>query len=109
MTEIQLKNIVERLKSSEKDTNTDGDETMVKNGVTISKFSLEALGLGPDVDDHIKAKIQSRFTQWWTGDDSVFPTKNGSSKILTKFVDHPYSYELLPEYENGEKKLPCLC
>ena len=38
MTEIQLKNIVERLKSSEKDTNTDGDETMVKNGVTISKF-----------------------------------------------------------------------
>ncbi len=29
MTEIQLKNIVERLNSSEKDTNTDGDETMV--------------------------------------------------------------------------------
>jgi hypothetical protein len=47
MTEIQLKNIVERLKSSEKDTNTDGDETMVKDGVTISKFSFEALGLGP--------------------------------------------------------------
>jgi hypothetical protein len=40
MTEIQLKNIVERLKSSEKDTNTDGDETMVKDGVTISKFSF---------------------------------------------------------------------
>ncbi len=98
MTEIQLKNIVERLKSSEKDTNTDGDETMVKNGVTISKFSFETLGLGPDVDDHIKAKIQSRFTQW-TGDDSVFPAKNGSPKILTKFVNHPYSYELLPEYE----------
>ncbi len=46
--EIELKNIVERLKSSGKDTNTDGDETMVKNGVTISKFSFEALGLGPD-------------------------------------------------------------
>jgi hypothetical protein len=92
MTEIQLKNIVERLKSSEKDTRTDGDETMVKNGVTISKFSFEALGLGPDVDDH----------------DSVFPTKNGSPKILTKFVDHPCSCELLPEYENGEKKLPCV-
>jgi hypothetical protein len=28
--------------------------------------------------------------------------------MLTKFVDHPYSYELLPEYENGEKKLPCV-
>ncbi len=35
-----------------------------------------------------------------------FPTKNGSPKILTKFVEHPYSYELLPEYERGEKKLP---
>jgi hypothetical protein len=44
MTEIQLKNIVERLKSNEKETNTDGDETMVKNGVTITKFSFEALG-----------------------------------------------------------------
>ncbi len=54
-----------------------------------------------DVDDHIKAKIQSRFIQW-TGDDSVFPNKNGSQKILTKFVDHPYSHE------NGEKKLPCV-
>ncbi len=107
MTEIQLKNIVERLKSDEKDTKTDGDETMVKSGVNISKFSFEALGLGSDVDDHIKSKIYSRFVQW-TGDDSVFPTKNGSPKILTKFVDHPYSYELLPEYENGEKKLPCV-
>jgi hypothetical protein len=37
----------------------------------------------------------------------VFPTKNGSPKILTKFVNHPYSYELLPEYERGEKKMPC--
>ncbi len=92
MTEIQLKNIVERLKSDEKETKTDGDETMVKNGVIISKFSFEALGLGSDVDDHIKSKIYSRFKQW-TGDDSVFPTKNGSPKILTKFIDHPYSYE----------------
>jgi len=107
MTEIQLKNIVERLKSDEKETKTDGDETMVKNGIIISKFSFEALGLGSDVDDHIKSKIHSRFVQW-TGDDSVFPTKNGSPKILTKFVNHPYSYELLPEYENGEKKLPCV-
>jgi hypothetical protein len=107
MTEIQFKNIVERLKSDEKETKTDGDETMVKNGVIISKFSFEALELGSDVDDHIKSEIYSRFAQW-TGDDSVFPTKNGSPKILTKFVDHPYSYELLPEYENGEKKLPCV-
>ena len=45
MTEIQLKNIVDRLQSEKKDTKTDGDETMVHNGVVISKFSCEALGL----------------------------------------------------------------
>ncbi len=58
MTEIQLKNIVERLKSDEKETKSD-DETMVKNGVIISKFSFEALGFS-DVDDRIKSKIHSR-------------------------------------------------
>ncbi len=100
MTEIQLKNIVERLQSEEKDTKTDGDETMSKEGITISKFSFEALGLGPDVKNSIKSKIRARFKQW-TGEDSIFPTKNGSPKILTKFVEHPYSYELLPEYEKG--------
>jgi hypothetical protein len=107
MTEIQLKNIVERLQGEEKDTKTktDGDETMTKEGITISKFSFEALGLGPNVEDSIKSKIWARFKQW-SGDDSVFPTKNGSPKILTKFVEHPYPNELLPEYEKGEKKLP---
>ena len=49
MTEIQLKNIVDRLQSEKKDTKTDGDETMVRNGVVISKFSCEALGLGEHV------------------------------------------------------------
>ena len=107
MTEIQLKNIVDRLQSEKKDTKTDGDETMVHNGVVISKFSCEALGLGEHVTDAIKNKIHKRFKQW-AGDDSVFPTKNGSPKILTKFANQPYSYELLPEYERGEKKLPCV-
>ncbi len=103
MTEIQLKNIVDRLQSEKKDTKTDGDETMVHNGVVISTFSCEALGLGEHVTDIIKNKIYKRFKQW-AGDNSVFPTKNGSPKILTKFVNQPYSYELLPEYERGEKK-----
>jgi hypothetical protein len=39
MTEIQLKSIVERLKSDEKETKTDGDETMVKN-VSSLVYSL---------------------------------------------------------------------
>ncbi len=60
MTEIQLKNIVERLQSEDKDTKTDGDETMTKEGITISKFSFEALGLEPDVKDSIKSKIRAR-------------------------------------------------
>ena len=107
MTEIQLKNIVERLQMEEKDTKTDGDETMVKDGVVISKFSREALGLGDDVDPQLRQRIYD-YVSKWIGDDSVFPTKNGSPKILTKFVEHPYSYELLPEYERGEKKLPCV-
>jgi hypothetical protein len=67
MTEIQLKNIVERLQSEENDTKTDGDETMIKNGVTISKFSFEALGLGPDVNEHIKSKMTElcwSYTRW---------------------------------------------
>ena len=80
---------------------------MVHNGVVISKFSFEALVLGEHVTDTIKHKIYKRFNQW-SGDDSVFPTKNGSPKILTKFLNQPYSYELLPEYERGEKKLPCV-
>ena len=40
------------------------------------------------------------------GGDSVFPTRNGCPKVLAKYVDNPYSYELLPEYESGEKSLP---
>jgi hypothetical protein len=40
MTEIQLKNIVDRLQSEKKDTKTDGDETMVYwipgNGTAIA-------------------------------------------------------------------------
>ncbi len=106
MTEIQLKNIVGRLQSEERDTKTDGDETMVKNGVTISKFSFEALGLGPEVNEHIKFKIHARFMQW-AGDDSVFPTRNGSPKILTKFMEHPYSYELLPELGRQDVHRSC--
>jgi hypothetical protein len=40
------------------------------------------------------------------GQDGVFPTKNGAPKIMTKFINNPYSYELLDEYKNDTKKLP---
>jgi hypothetical protein len=105
MTEIQLKNIVDRL-GKESTTGTDGDEFTIKDGIKVSKFSKEAMEIGFDVGEELKRKVFDQFTSY-VGEDSVFPTKNGSPKILTKFVNRPYTYDLLPEYERGEKKMPC--
>ena len=104
MTEIQLKNIVDRM-GKESTTGTDGDEFTIKDGIKVSKFSKEAMEIGFDVGKELKRYVYDQFTSY-VGEDSVFPTKNGSPKILTKFVNHPYTYELLPEYERGEKKMP---
>ncbi len=49
MTEIQLKRIVDR---TAKEQQSDGDETMTKNGETISKFSKEAMNIGDEVYEH---------------------------------------------------------
>jgi hypothetical protein len=49
MTEIQLRRIVDRVALNKSDAVTDGDETMIKNGVTISKFSKESIHLGDSV------------------------------------------------------------
>ncbi len=48
MTEIQLKNIVERL-GKDTVTGTDGDEFTIKDGIRISKFSKEAMEIGFDM------------------------------------------------------------
>ena len=45
MTEIQLRRIVDR---TAKEQQSDGDETMTKNGKVISKFSKEAMNIGED-------------------------------------------------------------
>jgi hypothetical protein len=103
MTEIQLKNIVDRM-GADPDTKTDGDETTIKDGVRISKLSKEAMEVGRDVKESLKLKVFRVFHK--NAGDDAFPTRNGSPKLLTKFIDHPYSYELLPEYERGERKLP---
>ncbi len=42
MTEKQLKNIVDRM-GKESTTGTDGDEFTIKDGITASKFSKEAM------------------------------------------------------------------
>ncbi len=100
MTEIQLRRIVDRTAKEQQAHQSDGDETMTKNGQTISKFSKEAMNIGDEVHEHeviLLCKVYLVYDKW-VGNDSVFPLSNGAPKIMTKFKDKPYSYELLPEY-----------
>ena len=113
MTEIQLRRIVDRNAQEGSEQQSDGDERMVKDGENISKFSKEAMTLGDDVYAHTgKAPIILRkvyaLYDYYVGEDRVFPVKNGAPRILTKYKDIPYSYELQPEYAAGNKKFPCV-
>ena len=107
MSEIQLRRIVDRLAKTTSTQETDGDELMQKNGKTVSKFSKEAIHLGDEVGETIKGYIFKNFDKY-KGFSSVFPPRNGAPRIMTKFAKVPYSYELLPEYEKGERHLPCV-
>jgi hypothetical protein len=109
MTEIQLRRIVDRTAKEQQAYQSDGDETMTKNGKKISKFSKEAMNIGEDALEHevVLRKVYLVYDKW-VGNDSVFSLSNGAPKIMTKFKDNPYSYELLPEYLHGEKKFHCV-
>ncbi len=76
MTEIQLRRIVDR---TAKEQQSDGDETMTKNGKTISKFSKEAMNIGDDALEHevILRKVYLVYDKW-VSNDSVFPLSNGA-------------------------------
>jgi hypothetical protein len=97
MTEIQLRRIVDRTAKEQQAHQSDGDETMTKDGKMISKFSKEAMNIGEEAMEHevILRKVYLVYDKW-VGNDSVFPVSNGAPKIMTKFKDTPYSYELLP-------------
>jgi hypothetical protein len=41
-----------------------------------------------------------------TSTKGTMQSSERAPKIMTKFKDKPYSYELLPEYANGSKKFP---
>jgi hypothetical protein len=102
MTEIQLRRIVERTAKEEAGQLSDGDEVMVKDGVRISKFSKQAMGLGKDVyaeegDAPLILKKVFLVYDKYVGQDSFFPLKNVAPRIMTKYKDKPYSYELQPE------------
>jgi hypothetical protein len=105
MSEIQLRRIVDKMAMESSEQGTDGNEVMVKDGKTFSKFSKDALEIGEDVGAFILDKVRKIF-DLNKGDDAVFRTRNGAPKIMTKFKDKPYSYELFPEYANGSKKFP---
>jgi hypothetical protein len=105
MSEIQLRGIVDKMAREASSQGTDGDEVMTRNGVVISKFSKDALEIGEAVGAVILDKVRKVFDLNW-GEDAVFRARNGAPKIMTKFKDKPYSYQLLPEYANGSKKFP---
>ena len=110
MMEIQVRRIVDRLSlhDSEEEQATDGDEVMVKDGHTTSKFSKGAMHIECVHDDEnwkILTRINAVYDRY-VGPESVFPLKNGAAPIMTKFKDNPYSYELLPEYADGLKAMP---
>ncbi len=113
MTELQLRRIVNRTSQEDGKQLSDGDETMIKDGVSISKFSKEVMGLGKDVYEEevvapiILKKIYILYDKY-VGKDSVFPVSNGAPKIMTKYKDRPYTYELQPEYAVGEKNFTCV-
>jgi hypothetical protein len=116
MSEIQLRRIlVDRTAQEASEQQSDGDErmAMVKDEEDISKFSKEAMTLGDDVYEVNKAaqitlkKVYLLYDKY-AGEDKVFPIKNGAPKIMTKYKDVPYTYELQPEYAAGNKKFPCV-
>jgi hypothetical protein len=63
MTEIQLKNIVDR-KGKESTTGTDGEEFTIKDGIKVSKFSKEAMEIGFDVGEELKRHVFDQFTSY---------------------------------------------
>ena len=105
MSEIQIRNIIDRLDSEETEQGTDGFETMVKDGVLISKFSRLAMSLGPKVCADLRETLSILYNTY-AGQDKVFPEKNGPPKILNQYKDKPYEYELRDEYKNGSLPLP---
>ncbi len=67
MTEIQLRRIVDRTAKEQQSQQSDGDETMTKNGKSISKFSKEAMNIGEDALEHevVLGKVLSCTISGW--------------------------------------------
>ena len=75
----------------------DLDMTTTKDGKRISKFSLEAMTIGEEVDKSL-TKLFHEFNSDYVGMNSVFPLKSGAPKTLTAFRERPFRFELRDEH-----------
>ena len=98
MTEIQLQAILDTQGDPSQDINLDMMTT--RDGRRISKFSLEAMTIGEEVDSAL-TKLFHNFNQDYVGNDSVFPLESGAPKILTAFRERPFHFELRDEFSKG--------
>ena len=105
MSEIQIRNIVDRAAINASQGGTDGASTMKQGEKTISKFSKQALVLGDHVSPRLQQKIHRIYDEH-AGDDKVFPLSNGPPKMLEMYKNKPYNYELREEFRNGSLPLP---
>ena len=103
MTEVQLQKIV-----SQQGIKEDGSselDMLTVNGRRVSKWSLEALHFGKKVPEDHKQEVLAH-SQGYVGETSVYPTKNGTPRILTQFLDNPYKFELRDEYVRATNPKP---
>ena len=81
MSEIQIRNIVDRLDNETAEQGTNGDETMVKDGQTISKFSRLAMKIGPNVCEEIRNSLSSTCSKPMQETTRCSPPKTGHQKF----------------------------
>ena len=103
MTEVQLQAILDH--QGDPDKGFDPDMMSTADGRTISRYSLEAVTLGEDVNEQFRKAFMS-FSKQFVGDDRVYPTKSGAPKVLTAFKGNPFRFELRDEYKQGTKPKP---
>jgi hypothetical protein len=97
MTELQLQGI--------EGTGESNLDMTVVNGVSISKWHLDAVTYGVEVSDILKESVK-KYLQQFVGSERVFPTQNGAPQIMTEFLNKPYRFELRDEYTKGPNPRP---
>ena len=86
MTEIQLQAILDAQGDPTQDL--DLDMMTTKDSKRISKFSLEAMTIGEEVDKSL-TKLAHEFNSDYVGMDSVFPLKSGAPKYSRPSASAP--------------------